>query len=94
METEKNLTKQSSGDLNEKKLAAAIGKLTDFFTQIWAVNNTLHLLYSVLEMEDREIANPASSLEICTLQLDYIYRQSADLLDIIIECTGVNKNLI
>lgn len=94
METEKNLTKQSSGDLNEKKLAAAIGKLTDFFTQIWAVNNTLHLLYSFLEMEDREIANPASSLELCMSQLNYIYQQSADLLDIIIDCSGVNKDLI
>lgn len=90
METEKDLT--NTKDENKQKIQEAVNELIDFFTQIWAINNTLRLLYSLLEGEERGIAEPSSAIAVCMMQLDYIYNHSSEVLDIILDCSGIPKH--
>lgn len=76
-------------DTAKQKIAASVRELYKFFSRVWAVNNTLHLLYNLLETEEVRIAEPSSAIEICMFQLDYIYKNSATELDTILECTGL-----
>lgn len=76
---------------DQEKIRAAVYELIDYFRQIWAVNNTLHLLYNLLEVEEPEIAEPASAMEVCMQQLDYIHKHSFEVLDTILESSGFSK---
>lgn len=97
METKNFLSNNNSENLShsenidKEKIEAAAYELIDMFRQIWAINNTLNLLYEVLEVREEEIANPASSMEVCMQQLAYIHKHSFEVLDTILEASGLNK---
>lgn len=77
METEK---------LISQKLEETVNQLSDLLTQIWAINNALKLLYDILQGEQRHIAEPSSTMLVCTVQLDYIYKKMDNLLGEIMDC--------
>lgn len=83
METEKILANE--------KLLNAVDELNVYLTQIKSINNVLDFLYSFLSGEHKEISEPASVLVVCMTQLDYIYKHFDELLDVIIECNGLNQ---
>lgn len=86
MNQEKTLPKQILEPLDKKKLTTAVNQLTDLFIEVCAVKNILCLLDDFLEKQDKEITEPASVLPLCISQLEYAHKQSADILDTIIDC--------
>jgi len=88
METNINLEEQNPEGINRLKLEAAVNELSDFNTQIYSINNILHLLYDFLENETPDIAEPASAMVICMYQLEYIYKRLDELLDTVLDCSS------
>lgn len=85
METAKNLTGENQELEARLKVESLVNELSDVFTQIWAISNILRLLYDLLRRERPEVAEPSSVIVTCIWQLDYIYEQSEELLDMIID---------
>ncbi len=74
---------------NRVKLELAVDELNELISQVWSVNNVLHLLYDFLSEEDKEISGPASAMLVCMLQLDYVCQKTDKLLDSILECSNI-----
>lgn len=77
--------------LANEKLLDAIDELNVYLKQIKSINNVLDFLYGFLSGEHKEISEPASVLVLCMTQLDYIYKHFDELLNVIIECNGLNQ---
>ena len=86
METEKIIKNENSDETARQKIREAVHELTDLFIQVCIVKNILCLLDDFLEKQDKEITEPASVLPLCISQLEYAHKQSADILDTIIDC--------
>ena len=86
METKNILSNQNTDETARQKIKDAVHELTDLFIQVCIVKNILCLLDDFLEKQDKEITEPASVLPLCISQLEYAHKQSADILDTIIDC--------
>ena len=86
METKKIVQNENSDETARQKIREAVHELTDLFIQVCIVKNILCLLDDFLEKQDKEITEPASVLPLCISQLEYAHKQSADILDTIIDC--------
>ena len=47
------------------------------------------MLDDFLEEQDVEIAEPASALQLCISQLDFAHRRSSEIMDIILDYSGI-----
>ena len=86
METKKITPNNNSNENTRQQIKEAVNQLTDLFIQVCIVKNILCLLDDFLEKQDKEITEPASVLPLCISQLEYAHKQSADILDTIIDC--------
>lgn len=72
--------------LTNQELEETVNQLSDLLTQIWAINNALKLLYDILWKEEKRIAEPSSTMLVCMVQLDYIYKKADNLLGKLMDC--------
>ncbi len=89
MGIEKNMTNQNADEIARQKIKESVNELIDLFMQVCIVKNILFLLNDFLEEQDMEIAEPASALIICIAQLDSAHRRSSEIMDTILEYSGI-----
>ena len=89
METKNILSNQNTDETARQKIKDAVHELTDLFIQVCIVKNILCLLDDFLEEQGVEIAEPASALQLCISQLDFAHRRSSEIMDIILDYSGI-----